>query len=142
MSDKNNDVSKYLTARREIYASWLEFIAKTGLVLIVVSFTLYVFEIVQAYTGIKEISHYWSLSASEYMKQTGYHGGWAWTRLVHKSDFMNFVGISLLAGATVVWYVRVLPVFLKEKDSVLAWICVIQILVMTLAASGVLSAGH
>ena len=77
----------------------------------------------------------------KYLKATGIHPGWAWLGMLGKGDFLNFIGIAFLAGVTILCYLRIMPLLLKKKDTIYAVLAVVEVLVLTLAASGVLKAG-
>ena len=137
-----NQISKYTTERREIYAQTLDFIGKTGLILLSISFFIYAFEILDPHIPINKILSIWSLNASEFMRQSNYHGGWSWIQLIHKSDYMNYLPVALLASAVLIANIRLFPILLREKDKKLAIICLIQILVIIFSASGIIHSGH
>ena len=54
---------------------------------------------------------------------------------------MNFLGIAFLAGVTIVCYLRILPILFAKKDRIYALIALLEVLVLSLAASGLLSSG-
>ena len=60
---------------------------------------------------------------------------------VGKGEFLNFIGIVFLAGVTIVCYLRIIPILLRKKDTMYAVLAIIEVLVLTLAASGVLKSG-
>jgi hypothetical protein len=124
------------------YATLLDWGMKIGFVLLVVSFTLYVLGIVKPHIPLEELPQYWSMPVNEYLKATNVHTGWSWLHLVHKGDFMNFIGIAFLSAITIVCYLRILPIYLKTKDTVFAVVTIIEVLILVLAASGVLVVGH
>jgi len=62
-------------------------------------------------------------------------------RMLEKGDFLNFVGIAFLAGVTMICYVRIIPILFRKKDRVYALIAILEVLVLMLAASGILKAG-
>jgi hypothetical protein len=61
--------------------------------------------------------------------------------MIHKGDFLNFAGIVFLAGVTIICYARIIPILLRKKDTVFVVIAVLEVLVLVLAASGLLKAG-
>ncbi len=143
MEEKQTDaVPKYSTPRRETYASWLENCSRIGLAIVAISFAIYVTGSIESHLPVEDIPSYWGMSAAEYMQATGYRGGWSWTSLLHKADYMNFIGICLLASVTMICNLRLIPMLLKENDRILAGICIAQIIVILLAASGILAVGH
>jgi hypothetical protein len=67
--------------------------------------------------------------------------GWSWLKNIGKGDYMNFVGIAILAGLTIACYAAIIPTLLKKKDTAYLVIAVAEVLVLTLAASGILKGG-
>jgi hypothetical protein len=61
--------------------------------------------------------------------------------MLGKGDFLNFIGIAFLAGVTIICFFPIIPIFLKKKDKVYAALAVVEILVLVLAASGLLKSG-
>ena len=119
-----------------LYGSWL------GIAVLAVTFFLYVFGVMPAFVNPAEIPQYWGMQSSEFLHEIGLHGGWEWIGLLHTGDFVNFLGIAFLAGLTIIGYTTLLlPAFIKKKDNTFVAIVVTEILVLVLAASGILGSG-
>jgi hypothetical protein len=137
-----SDDKKYTTPEQLAYATVLDWGMKIGFVGLVITFLLYVFGIITPHVPLEQLPYYWSMSANEYLKAANVGTGWSWLYLSDKGDFINFFGIAFLSLVTIVCYMRILPIFLKNKDNVYATIAGIEILVLVLAASGILVIGH
>jgi uncharacterized membrane protein len=124
-----------------VYANLLGKGALTGLVLIVIIFAIYVSGVLPNVVDYDKIQSYWTLRASDYIHQTNSPTGWNWVGLLNKGDMLNLIGIAILAGMTIICYLRLLPVFLKKKDTVYTIITIIEIVVLLFAASGILKTG-
>lgn len=124
-----------------VYARWLDGGMKLGLLLLTGTFVVYLVGALTPHVPVDDLPRYWSLPVKQYLAATGIHAGWGWVHMLGKGDFLNFVGIAFLSGVTIACYAAVLPVFLRKKDRVYAWLAVVEILVLALAASGVLKAG-
>jgi len=61
---------------------------------------------------------------------------------VGKGDFLNFIGIAMLGGATIICYLAIVPTLLRKKDTAYVVMSILEVCVLTLAASGLLAAGH
>lgn len=129
------------TEEQIAYARLLDLGMKFGLLLLVISFVIYLSGILPAYIPLNDLPKYWGMPVKEYLKATGIHPGWTWVHLLGKGDFLNFVGIGFLAGVTVLCYVRILPILFRKKDTVYGMIAIIEVLVLVLAASGILKGG-
>ena len=69
---------EYATEEQLLYAGILDKGMKVGLVILVVTFSLYVFGILQPHVPVNDLPQYWSLSVHEYLEVTGIGTGWSW----------------------------------------------------------------
>jgi hypothetical protein len=67
--------------------------------------------------------------------------GWSWLHRLGKGDYLNFIGVALLAGLTIVCYLAIIPTFLRKKDTAYLVIAIVEVVVLTLAASGLMKTG-
>ncbi|HZY05267.1 MAG TPA: hypothetical protein VFF02_17390 [Anaeromyxobacteraceae bacterium] len=123
------------------YARWLDSGMRTGLLLLLLSAAAYLLGLVRPHVPLGELPRYWSLPVKQYLAATGIEPGWNWVFMLHRGDFLNFVGIAFLSGVTVACYLAISPIFFRKSDRVYAWLTVAEVLVLGLAASGVLSVG-
>uniref|UniRef100_UPI00405688EB hypothetical protein n=1 Tax=Candidatus Electronema sp. TaxID=2698783 RepID=UPI00405688EB len=143
---------KELAASEEqmLYAAWLEKGMLLGLALIVISFGLYVFGIIEPVIPLDELSKYWGLSVKEYLSAVNSNllhmehapTGWAWMTLIGKGDYMNFLPIAILSGITILCYAVIVPVFKRKGDKAYMIMSIAEVVILTLAASGILAVGH
>ncbi len=61
--------------------------------------------------------------------------------MLNKGDFINFLGIAFLALLTIICYIVLFFGYVKKKDKIYATIVIAEILVLALAASGLLGSG-
>ena len=61
--------------------------------------------------------------------------------LIGKGDICNFVGIIILAGLTIVCFVQLALSLARRKQWLLCVIAILEVLVLVLAASGILVGG-
>lgn len=141
--DKAGADVKELKATEEqlVYAVLLDWGMKIGLASLVVTFAIYVFSVLPPHLPLNEVSNYWHLNAHDYLAKANVEPGWAWVHMINKGDYINFVGVAFLAGITILCYLPIIPIFLRKGDKVYAAIAVVEVLVLTLAASGVLHVG-
>lgn len=125
-----------------IYATILEKGMLLGLLILFITFIIYAFGIVKPYIPLEQISHYWSMNVHEYLHHAKIKGGWNWVTMLGYSDFLNFIGIAILAGVTIICYAAIVPILCKTKDWAYAIFAVLEILILGLAASGLLAVGH
>ncbi|MBI5190383.1 MAG: hypothetical protein HZA22_06885 [Nitrospirae bacterium] len=124
-----------------VYAGILEKGMQLGLLGLIITFVIYMSGILPAKIPVDQVGNYWGMSVHEYLAATGMSPGWTWVRFIGNGDFINFIPIAILAGVTILCYMAVIPVFLKKKDKVYAIIGTLEVLVLVLAASGVLKGG-
>ena len=122
----------------EIYARVLSWGAHAGLVLLVVLFALYVFEIVPPLVAHEDLHELWSSPSSEFLRGAGVAPGWDWARLVHHGDVLNLVGIAVLALCSVPPIAAIMPFYWSTKRRAVFTICALELVVIAVAASGLL----
>ena len=123
------------------YANILFYGCWVGLLVMAVTYLLYVFGIVTPHVPLTEMPTYWSMSVTEYLAKADVPSGWGWTSLLSQGDFLNFIGIVILAGLSIVCYARVIPLFLRKQDKVMLCIAVVEVIVLLVAASGLVGSG-
>jgi hypothetical protein len=124
------------------YASLLEKGMRLGLACLLITFPLYVCGIIQPHIPLDKVHECWTLSAEEYHNEAGVEPGWGWTSMLGYGDFLNFIGITILAGVTALCYLGIIPLLLKRRDTIYAVLAVLQVLVLALAASGIFAVKH
>ena len=103
---------------------------RLAFVILLVTFAAYLLGALDPLVPTAELARLWSLPVDQYVAASGAPIGWGWLRLLGKGDYLNFIGIALLATVTIVCYARIVPA-LPRLHAVLA---VIQIAVLLAAA--------
>lgn len=135
-------MSKLKATEEQItYAKILDFGMKLGLAISVITFAIYLSGILPPHIPVNDLPNYWEMSVHEYLQATGLHTGWSWTGMLYKGDILNFVGIAFLSGITMICYIVIIPILFRKKDTVYGLIAIVEVLVLVLAASGILKAG-
>jgi hypothetical protein len=124
------------------YAIWLQWGTRIGLALLVAAFIAYVAGFVAAHVPIERTAAMWSQPAAAMVEATGLRATWAWAGHLGRSDMLALAAIALLASCSIACVAAVIPVFARHRERVLVGICVQQVAVLLLAASGLLTAGH
>jgi hypothetical protein len=137
------DLENPLSARPEqlVYANILEKGMLLGLVLVLVTYFIYVVGILKPYIPLDEITTCWRMNVGKYLEHCQIDAGWSWISLLGYGDFLNFVGIALLAGVTIICFVAIAPVLWKQNDKIYAVLALVEAAILCVAASGILSAG-
>ncbi|MBU0987358.1 MAG: DUF1634 domain-containing protein [Proteobacteria bacterium] len=140
--DKKAHVSLQATPEQVLYARILEKGMYFGLLLLLITFGLYSLGIMDPYIPLDKISNYWHLNVNDYLKQANIPDGWGWLGMLKYGDFINFIGVAILAGVTIMCYAAIVPTLLKNNDKVYAILAILEVLILSLAASGLLAVGH
>ncbi len=142
MTPTQADLAKTRPMPEQItYANVLFWGAMLGILLSVISYTLYLTGLLEPHATIDVVTSNWSNGVGNFSKVTNAPHGWGWLALILKGDYLNYIGMVLLAGLTVVCYLLLLPGYIRRKDWLYTSFCVAEVVVLVLAASGIFGAG-
>ncbi len=133
-----------------VYANILEKGMYVGLAILFITFAIYIFGIMKPAIPLEEVSGLWSQPVHNYLEEINHKflhlehlpTGWTWATLLHKADFLNFVGVAILAGVTIMCYLTIVPMLLRRGDTAYAIMALAEAVILGLAASGILQVGH
>ena len=139
----NEQQSKSLKPMPEqiTYANLLFVGAWAGILLMLITYFIYITGILSPHVDVTVITQNWNKGVDEFLEITRSPHGWGWLGLLNKGDFINFLGIVLIAVLTIICYLFLVVGYKKRKDWVYFFICVFEIAVLTFAASGILKTG-
>ncbi len=129
------------TEEQVLYAKILNIGMLIGLVGLVVAFIIYSTGILEPLIPLEKVQSYWILSVHEYLEQSGIQAGWAWFGKLQFGDMLNFLPIAFLSLLTIVCYIAILPGLIRKKDTAFVVIAILEIIVLAVAASGILGTG-
>ena len=129
------------TQEQITYANLLFYGCWGGLALMVLTYAVYVTGILTPHVPLEQVTKLWSQPVGTYLEVGKVPHGWGWTVLIGKGDFLNFLGIVLLAGMTILCYIPLIPAFLKRGEKGFALMALAEIIVLLVAASGIVGAG-
>ncbi|WP_027719012.1 hypothetical protein [Desulfovirgula thermocuniculi] len=118
-----------------LYGSW------AGIILLVLANIIYFTGVIKPYLPPHKLPQYWGMKASQFVEVARMPHGWGWVKMLGYSDFLNYIGIALLAGLTILGYLVLLPAYLAKRDWPYTVIVLVEVLVLVLAASGLLAVG-
>ena len=124
-----------------IYANLLLMGMLAGIVIMFITYAVYLSGILPPHVGLDTISANWGKGIHEYLELTHSPQGWGWFALLGKGDFINFIGFALLGLMTIICYVVLVKGYLRKKDWIFAAISILEIIVLALAASGIMGSG-
>ena len=147
MANSNISAAQQLHAQQQQteasrYAFLLGWGTRVGVLALLLSFSAYVFGFLAPHVPLDKLPDAWNLPVNDYLQRTATPNGWGWLTLAHKGDLSNLIGIALLAGCSMAPLLGMVWLYVKRNDYVYAAICTVILMVLLLAASGVLTAGH
>ncbi len=129
------------TEEQVLYAKILNIGMLIGLIGLVVAFVLYASGILEPLIPLEKVQSYWILSVHEYLERSGIQAGWAWFGNLQFGDMLNFLPIAFLSLLTIVCYIAIIPGLIRKKDTAYVVIAFLEIIVLAVAASGILGTG-
>ena len=124
-----------------IYANLLLMGMVAGIIIMMVTYTIYLTGVLPSHVDLQLITANWGKGIHDYLEITHSPHGWGWLGLLLKGDFLNYIGFTLLGLMTIICYLVLVRGFVRKKDWIFAVISILEILVLSLAASGILGGG-
>jgi len=124
------------------YARLLDWGTWLGLVVLVLSFAAYALGLADPHVPVSRLPELWQHPVGRYLELTQSPTGWGWLALIHRGDIAGLAGIVILAGCSVVCLLALVPLYLRRGDKAFAMLCVAEVAVVVLAASGWLAGRH
>ncbi len=124
-----------------IYANLLIIGVWVGIAILVTTYAIYLTGILPSHIEISAIPTMWGKGVSEFLEMTHSPRGWGWVPLLAKGDFLNYLGFVLLALMTIVCYLVLVRGYVRQKNWIFAAIAILEIVVLSLAASGIFGSG-
>jgi hypothetical protein len=124
------------------YAMLIEWGTRIGLLVLALSFGAYVSGLVPAHVPLERLPQLWSQPVGHFVAATGAPTGWGWLQLLHRSDVLGLAGIAILSVCSVVGLLALVPMYAARRDRTFAVLCLLESLVVLLAASGLLTGAH
>jgi hypothetical protein len=129
-------------ADQERYARLLAIGTNTGLAMLVVLFGIYMLGLVDPHVPHERLPEIWHLPSSDFLELARLEAGWGWTARLRHADILTLVGIVTLAFCSVPCLLAVMPIYWRSRQRMLFAICGLEVVVITMAASGFLAGGH
>jgi hypothetical protein len=134
-----DEPKSYAPGEQLRYAGVLGACVRTGFLLLVSSFLLYMLGVPHPLVPPDQLPQYWGLPVDQFVKATHAPTGWAWLAQVSHSDMLNLVGIAVLAAASTCSSLAVLPIFARRGELALFAIGLLQLIVLVVSASNLLA---
>ncbi|MYL83492.1 DUF1634 domain-containing protein [Desulfovibrio aerotolerans] len=128
-------------AEQVVYSNMLFYGCWGSLGLMAVTYLLYISGLVTPHVPLDTVTQLWSQPVKVYLEKGNVPTGWGWLKLIGQGDFLNFTGVVLLSGMTILCYLPLIGAYMKKKEPIFATIAVLEILVLAFAASGIVGGG-
>jgi hypothetical protein len=138
---EQDKISVKASDEQMLYANILNKGMIVGIVVLLVTYAIYVSGMLPTFIPVEDVPKYWNMSVAAFSHELGTPTGWGWLQSIGKGDYLNFVGIAILAAITILCYAAIVPGLMRKKDTVLVVIVILEILVLSFAASGILKSG-
>lgn len=124
------------------YAALLDVGAKVAFVVLVAAFAAYATGLLSAHIPREDLPQLWVLPLDAYLSRTGAPTRWDWIGLLAKGEYASIAGVALLSACSLPCLLAIVPQFWRRGERAMAVIAAAISLVLLLAASGWLIAGH
>lgn len=140
---QNADLKESVKASREqiIYANLLIIGVWVGIATLLTTYVIYLAGLLTSHVDMHIIPKIWDKSVTEYLEVTHSPHGWGWVALLTKGDFINYIGLALLALMTIFCFLVLLRGYVRQKNWLFSIIAFLEIVVLSIAASGILGSG-
>jgi hypothetical protein len=125
-----------------LYAALLGWSTRAGLLVLLLSFAAYVTGVSPSFVPLERLPSLWSLPVAQFLAATGTPTGWGWLALLRHGDVQGLAGIAILAGCSVPCLLALVPLYAARRERAFVAVCLAEVAVVVLAASGVLASGH
>ena len=116
--------------------------SKLGFAALVAGFLAYAFGWLRSTCRSSELPQFWGLPLAEYLARTDTPTGWGWLAHLHKGEFAGPLGIAISPGVRPCAWPRSFRCTRAAGTACSPASASLEILVLLLAASGVLTLGH
>ena len=124
------------------FATWLQWTTRIGLTVMVTSVAVYLLGWLPARVAPEQMAQLWSRPLAEYLQASGAPTGWGWLLDLSHGDMAGLAGIAVLAGGAMPALLALIPVFRRLDQTIFVRLCIAEVLVLALAASGLFGGGH
>lgn len=129
-------------AVQESYARLLVWLVRVGLALLFLTFLIYALGLLPAQVDLETVPQLWHLSAEEYIETTEKETGWNWVGSLNQGNVLVFGALVLFPAGTMLLLGVAAVLYFRKGVPAYAVISFLELLVLLVAAAGILSTGH
>jgi len=143
LNQSNAQMSTEVSPEQNKYASILLVCSWAGIIVMVVTFLLYIAGLFNPIVKPSDMPLYWGMSVHEYAKATSAPSGWDWLSMINHADYLNLIGLAFLGIVSIIGYISLFFNYLAKKDMPYLTMVTLEIIVIASAASGIFNiSGH
>ncbi len=125
-----------------VYAQVLEIVSYAGFAFLAIGYVVYVLQLLPLSVPIDAIAANWHLKASDMQQKLHTPLGWSFSggtpAALLQGDIISYLSIFFLAMATIACLAFAAVTFYREKNYLYVTIAVLQVVVLLVAASGLI----
>lgn len=122
-----------------LYARILHRVVIFGTLLMLVSFVIYSLGLLPSVMEADRVPEVWHLRADHAVSIIDRPPLWQWVAHPDRADLLSLGSLAILAATTPVGFAALLILFLRRRDLAYSLMVFLQLVVLVLAASGILS---
>jgi hypothetical protein len=144
MTDKKNE-GIYADRVQLAYAKTLDFVSHAIILVMAVGYLFYLMQLLPLTVPIETVAGNWHLSASVLQSKIHNYCGWSCFLslpvLLH-GDALSYASVVFLSMGTMICLATAALVFFSEKNHLFLTITILQVFVLLVAASGIMTMPH
>lgn len=140
MTDSGRSTSGGVAREQLRYAGLLDVAMKAGLAVLAASFVAYAFGLLPPYVPLDALPRLWSLPVEDYLRAARVEPGWHWLTQLGHGDMLTLGAIALLAGLSLPCLALLAADYARQRDRAYLAITLSLIVVLGVAASGLIGA--
>ncbi|MFA4944226.1 MAG: DUF1634 domain-containing protein [Lentisphaeria bacterium] len=130
-----------VSPEQRLQAAILQWGSRAGLYLLALSFLLYLSGLLPARIPPAELPRLWGLPVRNYLHAAGLKPGWGWIGHLGNGDVLPLLAVAVLAALPAAGFLLLAVHYFRRRDHAYAWLCLAELGVLLLAASGLLHPG-
>lgn len=131
----------YADSIQKRYAGIIARLVAVGLAVLAAAFVLYASGLLPSSPPIEDMPELWHLDAPGLAERLDRPAGWGWIAGLGDGQTLAFAALVLLAATSIVALAVIGVTFVKNRSFAYATIVALQLVVLLLAASGLIRAG-
>ena len=134
MAEKTKTPAQAGEPMNQRFAATQQLTTQIGTVLVALAYVLYIFDLVAPMIPVEQVVANFGQPINDFLAATQLPSGWDWLAWLEFSDMQTMLGLLILSSVTVMAYISILPILIKEKNWPYLGLVVVQMGVFVVAA--------